>query len=72
MTYQDRDKSDSPEEIEVTPEMIEAGLFALSRFEEGDPKTQMVEAVFFARCVIRDANNYMHALQAFDELVNFI
>lgn len=54
VTYQDRDESDSPEEIVVTPEMVDAGLFELSQFDpDKDPGSEFVTRLFRAMEVAR-------------------
>ena len=35
-------------EIEITPEMIEAGIYALRQFRFGQREADIVEAIYFA------------------------
>lgn len=46
----DTDSADRPvqtdQEVEITPEMIDAGVFVLASFEWDDPKAQIVEAIY--------------------------
>jgi hypothetical protein len=44
-----------PTEIEITPEMIEAGAEASCLFERDDPKTWEIEAVYRAMERVRRA-----------------
>lgn len=45
------DSADRPaliDEIEITPEMIEAGVYALGSFDRDDPSEEIVAAVYQA------------------------